>query len=347
MADTPTVPIEAVAPVAPVASVAPQTAPVINNTPYADTMTPAQAQSIVAGAGIDPNAVLSAGNVNATINNPAPAPDDLLGIRSEIYNNEGVNTAQTALTAAQAAAATALNNMNARITGLGGRTVSMSKITGSQAQERLVSQGEIDALNSDVANKLTDYQLKKGNADDMFGIRSGEVKEKQALMTKYAGAGIKVSDSFEQASAKIEKYADEQKKEIQKDALKDMALSLGLSTSGSRADLRRRISKANKTALDKADKLADLKIEAMKADIENTRSQIADRNNGGAGGNGDNQIVEDDMGNSWNIQTDKNGKIIGKEQIFPSAPEAPKEDIGWGGTWNQPSTWFNSWGSGN
>lgn len=327
-------PIETVPVAAP--QVAPQVSPQvgmttgyssnINNTPY--KITPSQAQSIVASAGIDPNQVLSANNVQQTINSPAPAPDDLLGIRSQIYANEGVNEAQSAFMAAKANASTLLNNMNARLTSIGNRAVSLSKITGVQGQERLISQGEIDAANADVANKLQEYQLKKGNADEIFQIRNAELSEKKALMTQYAGAGIKPSDSFEQAMKKIEKYAEEKEKDVYKDALKAEARALGISTKGSRKDLEKRISKANKESLDRAKQKSDLEMEQMRANIENTKKSTANIGARAEGAVSTGTLEKDGDGNIFNVIRDKNtGEIISME------PFTGGVDVNTGGGW--------------
>ena len=263
-------PITTVAPVASTPAVAP-----ISNTPY--VMTPAVATNLVNQYGIDPNQVLSSENINQTINNPTPAPDDLLGIRNQLYADNGVNTAQQAYQTAQQAASSATLGLNERLTGLRGRAVSMSKITGTQAQERAVSQGEIDALNESARLAQADYAAKKGNADELFQIRNQEISEKKAVMLQYPGAKIGFGDSFEQVTKKLTKYQDEVKKQAEKDAFKSALRDLGLKTSGSYKDLEKRLTKAGKEKAAEATKVAAQTWRKNELDIQNTISTIAER----------------------------------------------------------------------
>jgi hypothetical protein len=253
----------------------------ISNTPYPQTMTPTQATSLVNQYGIDPTQVLSSQNIQQTTTNPAPNPDDLLGIRADLYNTQGVNAAQAAYQQAMQAASSAALGLNERLTGLRGRAVSLSKITGTQAQERAVSQGEIDALNESARLAQADYIAKKGNADEMFQIRNQEISEKKAVMLQYPGAKITFSDSMAQVTKKLTSYQKQVEKDEWKKTLKQMAMQLGVKTSGSRKELEKRISKANKETLKMAKEEHDLKMEAMRMDIENTKSTINNRNSGG------------------------------------------------------------------
>lgn len=251
----------------------------ISNTPYAAPLTPAVATQVLSQYGIDPNQVLSSGNIQQTTTNPAPAPDDLLGIRAGLYNTLGVNQASQDNLNAQKAASDAALGLNERLTGLRGRAVSLNKITGTQAQERAVSSNEIDALNAASVNALNQYQAKKSEADAQFAIRESEVTQKKALMAQYPGAKISFTDSFESSMKKIDNYAQDQKKEVYKDALKAKALDLGLKTNGSSKDLEKRIGKQNKSAVADAKKKSDLELVKLQADIDNTRSEIANRGN--------------------------------------------------------------------
>ena len=246
----------------------------VSNTPYPQTMTPTAATSLVNQYGIDPTQVLSNQNITQTTTAPAPAPDDLLGIRADIYNKQGVNAAQTAYQQAMQAASSASLGLGERLTGLRGRQVSMSKITGTQAQERAVSEGEIDALNESARLAQSDYVAKKGNADEMFQIRNQEIGEKKAIMLQYPGAKVTFGDSMAQVTKKLTKYQDQVAKDEWKSKLKQMALSLGVKTSGSRKELEKRISKTNKKALDNAQAEHDLKMEQGRWDIKKTISDI-------------------------------------------------------------------------
>lgn len=253
----------------------------ISNTPYQAPLTPSTAAQTLNKYGIDPNQVLSADNIQQTITNPAPAPDDLLGIRSSLYNSTGVNAAQAEYQAARQAASSAALGLSERLTGLRGRAVSLNKITGTQAQERAVSSNEINALNAAEQLALGNYQAKKSEADAQFAIRESEVTQKRSLQAQYPGAKISVADSFDDAFKKIDKYAEEQKKEVYKATLKAKAVELGLKTKGNTKQLEKRISKANKSAIADAKKLSDLQLTKLQADIDNTRSEIANRGSSG------------------------------------------------------------------
>lgn len=246
----------------------------ISNTPYPQTMTPTQATSLVNQYGIDPTQVLSSQNIQQTTTNPAPNPDDLLGIRADLYNKQGVNAAQAAYQQAMQAASSAALGLNERLTGLRGRAVSLSKITGTQAQERMVSQGEIDALNESARLAQADYIAKKGNADEMFQIRNQEISEKKQIMLQYPGAKITFSDSMAQVTKKLTSYQKQVEKDEWKKTLKQMAMQLGVKTSGSRKELEKRISKANKETLKMAKEEHDLKMEQGRWDIQKTISDI-------------------------------------------------------------------------
>lgn len=288
MAD-PILPVAPVAPVAPIAAPATpapiaQTTVPVSNTPYAAPMTPIQATQLVNQYGIDPTQVLSAQNIQQTIKAPAPAPDDLLGIRRNLYASEGVNTAQEAFIAAQKAASSAALGLNERLTGLRGRSVSLSKITGTQAQERAVSQGEIDALNESARIAANDYAAKKGNADEMFQIRNQEISEKKQIMLQYPGAGVGFGDSFSTVSKKLTKYQDKVAKDEWKQKLKLLAMETGASLkskhggTASVKTLENNIAKVSKSKLKMAEQEFGLKMEALKMDIANTKSTIAERN---------------------------------------------------------------------
>lgn len=295
MADNTVAPVEQVPTVTP-----------ISNTPFPEVMTPTTATSLVNQYGIDPTQVLSAENIAATTTAPTPAPDDLLGIRSQLYNEQGVNAAQTAYQNALKAASSATLGLNERLTGLRGRAVSMSKITGTQAQERAVSQGEIDALNESARIALADYTAKKGNADEMFQIRNQEISEKKQIMLQYPGAKVTFGDSMEQVSAKLSDYQKQQEKDAWKKTLKQMAMQLGVKTSGSSKDLEKRIRKANKATLDMAKEEHNLKMESMRMDILKTKASIAEGSSGLAY-----ETRLDANGNLIQITTNKNtGEVV-------------------------------------
>lgn len=244
------------------------------------TMSSGQAQNLVQQYGIDPNAVLSADNINQTITAPVPAPDDLLGIRSYLFDTLGVNKAQSDYEAARKAAMDAQSQLNTENLQLRGRPVSVAKFTGTIGQNTMVKSQNISNLQDAAQLALESFNARRANALEQFSIRESEVKDKRSLQVQYPGSGIRVTDSYDEVGKKLAKYKKDQEKEVYKKTLKAKAMELGLKTSGSSKSLEKRISKFNKSALDDAKKKSDLELERLRIDIENTKSQISNR--GGA-----------------------------------------------------------------
>lgn len=253
----------------------------VTNTPYANVvnptsatltsgMTSSEASQILAQLGINVNDVLSSSNIAQTTSGATPAVDDLLGIRAGLMESTGTNAAYATYQKAMAAAQKASQGLSTGLQQLSNRPVSLSKITGTQAQLREVASNEIQTL-QDAANlALQTYQAKKGEAEAQFGIREGEISQKRTLQAQYPGAGIKLTDSFDGAIKKISKYQEDVAKKEYKDKLKGIALELGIKTKGlSKGELERKIAKKNKAALEQAKQAADLDLEYKKAQIAN------------------------------------------------------------------------------
>lgn len=263
---------------APVVSGVEQVAPV-NTIPGAPstTMTASDANALLGQYGINPNAVLSAPNIEQTTTAPVPAPDDLLGIRSYIYQNLGVNEKQSAFEAARKAAMDAQSQLNTENLQLRGRPVSVSKFTGQIGQNTMVKSQNIKNLNDSAQLALETLNAARSEGDKQFAIRESEIGQKRQLQASYPGAKIKLTDSFDDAIAKLDKYQKQAEKDAYKKTLKAKAMELGLKTSGSRKELEKRIGKFNKAALDDAKKKSDLELERIKLDIQNTKSLIGER----------------------------------------------------------------------
>jgi hypothetical protein len=253
----------------------------VTNTPYANVvnptsatltsgMTSSEASQILAQLGINVNDVLSSSNIAQTTSGATPAVDDLLGIRAGLMESTGTNAAYATYQQAMAAAQKASQGLSTGLQQLSNRPVSLSKITGTQAQLREVASNEIQTL-QDAANlALQTYQAKKGEAEAQFGIREAEISQKRTLQAQYPGAGIKLTDSFDGAIKKISKYQEDVAKKEYKDKLKGIALELGIKTKGlSKGELERKIAKKNKAALEQAKQAADLDLEYKKAQIAN------------------------------------------------------------------------------
>jgi hypothetical protein len=324
----------------------------INNTPYpvirepgpaftgnaGSVMSPTQAQQIVNSVGINPGAVLSGQNIAQTVAGGTPAPDDLLGIRASLMQSTGANAAQAALQAARAASQAATAGLNERLTGLAGRPVSLSKITGQQAQERAVSSNEIARLQDAEKLALEDLQAKQEEVNTQFGIRESEITQKRALQSQYAGAGIKVTDSFDDAFKKISKFQENKEKDAYKNTLKEEARALGIKTSGlSTKQLEKKIGKGNKEALARVRAEHDLKMESMRADIAKTKSDM---------GKGESNMVpyyitQPDGTIQQAVNDDGSPVMIPKNsQIFNVKPN--EGDLDLGGNNKQSTSWWDN-----
>lgn len=244
-------------------------------------------KEILATYDIDSNDVLTTDNIVQTNTTTATAPDDLLGIRKDIYSEYGVDESSEAYSAAKKSYQDALNQYNTEQLELGNRAVSMSKITGIKNQHNLANQNYLNNLISNQELALEEYTTKKTNANEVFAIRESEISEKKALMAQAPEAGIKWSDSYETAVKKIAKWDKEEqerlKEEAYKDSLKAQLLAMGSSTKGlSTNELEKKLKKKNKAALEAAQEQAELemqmKLEKHNADMANINSLIANRN---------------------------------------------------------------------
>lgn len=299
--------------------------PQVTNTPYQE-LTPTVASQVLNTYGVDPNAVLSSDNIQQTISNPTPAPDDLLGIRSGLLESTGTNAAYSEYTKALAAAQAASQGLSTGLQQLSNRPVSLSKITGQQAQLREVASNEINALNDAANLALQTYQAKKSEADAQFGIREAEISQKRSLQEKYAGAGIKLTDSFDDAISKIEKYQKKAEKDTYKKALKAKAMELGLKTSGNTKKLESRISKYSKSALEEIKKSAAIENTKKLAEIENIKKSTANigsegANRGSEGANSGSEGANSGDVNAY-VQAYTSGQISA-----PQIPQKIRDDV--------------------
>ena len=323
----------------------------ITNTPYADTqpMTTSEALKILQGANLNANEVLSADNIQSTLNQTTPATtsansiDDLLGIRSDIYNTLGVNNAQTAYQTALKSAQDAQNALNSVFTGISGRPVSLSKITGQQSQAQRTYGNSIDALNDAADLAQSDYLAKKSEADTQFSIRESEIKEKRSYQLQYSGAGIKLSDDWDTVAKKLSDYQEEQEKDAYKSELKKMAIQYGISTKGlSTKNLEKKISKVNKSAAEQAKQEANLKLEQIKLDIENTKSLIANRGSEESDKSNLKTFQEDGKTYFYDSNTGDVFRPDGidntSDNLFQDETEGTPSDSNF--KWYNPLTWF-------
>jgi len=248
----------------------------ISNAP-GQNLTSGEAQRLLAQFNASPDAVMSAGNISATNTNPTPAPDDLLGIRKQVNTELGVDALQKAYQDVYGRLSqfdSATDELNR---GIKNRTLGMNVIRGESATAsdlRATERSSI-AREADVAQSALIAAQKE--ASEVFSIRESEVNQKKQLILQYPGAGLTFADSFETAAKKLDTYQEKVKKEEYKSSLKSKLIELGLKTSGNTKALEKRLKKSNKKALDQLQQENELKLEQLKLNIEDTKSQIANR----------------------------------------------------------------------
>jgi hypothetical protein len=219
----------------------------------------------------------------ANINGPdAPRPDDLLGIRSQIQQDLGIpdltNQFQESfgrLNAFDQATDDLINQIEDRRVGL-------SVIRGAQSQAQRTRGLERGGLARELQVTQSALQAARQEANEQFGIREADVRNRRQLILSHPGAGITFADTPSQAAAKIQGFqraeenrlrqqaredAEEERKRAYKDQLKAELRALGKSTGGSRRELERRLKKANKSAFERAERLAELEVLKAEKDL--------------------------------------------------------------------------------
>lgn len=253
---------------------------IMSNTPGGN-LTSGEAARLLAQYNASPDAVMSASNIGATTTNPTPAPDDLLGIRKQVYSELGVDALQTAYNDVYgqlSAYDTATEEQSRQI---GEQPLAMNVLRGeqaSQAEKRATERNAI-ARQADVAQSA--LLAAKQEAQAIYSIRESEVQQKRQYLLQYPGAGLTLADSYDTMASKLNKYQEKVKKEEYKNSLKEKLISLGLKTSGNTKKLESRLKKANKELYSQTKQENELKLEALKMDIENTKSLISERGKGG------------------------------------------------------------------
>lgn len=229
----------------------------------------------------------SATNINGVLGGPVAPPDysDPLGFRTRLESEVGLTDArsnyQQAIDAVRKSSQAGLAQQDF----LEDQTKNLNVIRGEQATATRLKTRELGTL-TDAAESAQDFLLaKQQEVENRYGIFNEQRETLTNLILNNPGAGIKYTDTIEGASSKLQAYAEKAKKDAYKDKLKEIAMSMGISTKGkSTKALEKKISKTNKKALKLAEQEAELKLEGLKLDIENTKSIIAERKKGGASG---------------------------------------------------------------
>ena len=176
------------------------------------------------------------------------------------------------------------------------RPESINLIRGRQQQASLMQYQDELSLTEQANLSIDELNMKNQELQKRFGFKAQEYQTMQNTMLSNPEAGIKIGDSIETATKKLGDYQEQQRKDIEKQELKNLAMQLGISTKGSRSKLRKRISKANKKALEKQEQLIDQQIESGRVAIDASIAKLNATKNEAytvTGGNWENNYFED------------------------------------------------------
>lgn len=142
---------------------------------------------------------------------------------------------------------TALQNQNEAAYGTTGASINL--IGKQVGRARDLASNELAALGETLQGQQSGLQNLTQTAQAYYGIAQQERQQLQSLMEATGGdAGINWDDSYEEALKKAKKWEKEEakkaSKKADKDAMKQQLRALGLSTSGSRNELEKRLIKA-------------------------------------------------------------------------------------------------------
>jgi hypothetical protein len=231
-------------------------------TGYGNKLNPTEAGIILSKYGIDPNSVLSAGNIASTINNPTPYPTDLLGIQAYAKNQYGVDD----LKATYDKSVKDWQDFQA-ITD--DRKVSLSKIAG-------IKGSQATKFNNAITNAFSAFQYGSSQADNLANVLNQELQEKKELQLKYTGADIQLTDTWDQALEKVTKF---NKKQAENEAFYNIyGVYLSDRPKGtSKKEWEKKWKKDKKKKKEYEEEVERLELEKLKLSIEDTKSLIANR----------------------------------------------------------------------
>lgn len=166
------------------------------------------------------NALAGFGQVNtnpqgvystANMATQAPAPDDLLGIRSQIQNELGITDLNKKYQDIYGQLQAFDTGTEQQYSQIANQPVSMNVIRGEQAtanEQRALQRGAL-ARQAQVAQSA--LQAAQQEAETLYGIRAGEVQWKRSLILENPSAGITFGDSLDTMASKIQKSNETQK----------------------------------------------------------------------------------------------------------------------------------------
>lgn len=222
--------------------------------------------------------VYSADNITQTTTAPVPAPNlsDPFGLYNYYMNTPDITAAKEGAKTAQAQLLERTKAARDQQQQLGQNLQSTNRIRGNQQNAQQLATNDIQALNEAYTLAASNVDALTSTAKEKMAIAEQSRNEiKQMIASTGGKAGISYADTFETATAKAKKYEDkvakEAKKDAEKSALKELALSAGVSTKGkSSKEIRKAIEKLAKKDRSIKDELDQLKIKQAKADIAKT-----------------------------------------------------------------------------
>jgi hypothetical protein len=237
-------------------------------------MSAPQAGSLLANYGIDPTHLYSPQNIQSTLTRPNAAPDDLLGIRSQIQYDTGWLQAQREYEdlVAQSDAYRAQTQMNMQ--SMGDWLLNAEAVTGekrSYQEQRLLGEQNLEIALSRAEQKL-------GRLSDEVNLRTSVAEKNidfiRQMKITYPGANISFGDSLDDIENKLTKFQEAEEKKVKKSALKSALLELGLKTSGSMRELERRLQKANANKYKMTLSAAEMEMEKSRISLESARLSL-------------------------------------------------------------------------
>ncbi len=224
------------------------------------------------------NQVYSSNNIAQTTTAPVAAPNlsDPFGLYNYYMNTPDITAAKEGAKTAQAQLLERTKAARDQQQQLGQNLQSTNRIRGSQQNAQQLATNDIQALNEAYTLAASNVDALTSTAKEKMAIAEQSRNEIKSLIASTGGkAGISYADTYESAVAKAKKYDDkvakDAKKEAEKSALKEMALTAGIKTKGkSSSEIRKAIEKLAKKDKSVKDQLDQLKIQQAKADIAKT-----------------------------------------------------------------------------
>lgn len=209
--------------------------------------------ALMATYNVNPADTFSAANITNTITSPTAPPDlsDPFGIAAYYdtqYNVGGLRNDVAGINARISEFDTNSANFMNQIEN--GR-VGMNVIRGEQDKASRAAAVTRQGLLNELGIKQAALDTAIGQASKGVEIANNERGRLQELIANAPGAGIKYTDSFEDAAEKASDWNYKQ-------TLKSKLSELGLKTSGSKKELEKRLRKYNKSAAEEAKRDRDM-----------------------------------------------------------------------------------------